>query len=133
MTQLIKKLSEHNILLILGIVYTIVCTIVLLVPLGDLPKVDVDLPLDKVVHSIIHLFLALLWLLVLFTKSPDINPIKYAVSIFIACLVYGIIIELLQQTLTNSRQSDSWDVVANSIGALIGILLFWRIKHYFRT
>ncbi len=49
----------------------------------------------------------------------------------ILAFIYGIIIEILQGELTTSRSADFNDVLANSIGIVIGILLVFLAKTQF--
>lgn len=49
----------------------------------------------------------------------------------ILAFIYGIIIEILQGELTTSRSADFNDVLANSIGIVIGILLVSLAKTQF--
>ncbi len=45
---------------------------------------------------------------------------------------YGLIIEVLQATLTNTRQADFYDFLANTMGAFVGlvVLLFYKNKFF---
>ena len=54
--------------------------------------------------------------------------IDFIVMICILAFIYGIIIEILQGELTTSRSADFKDVLANSVGILIGILLVFLAK-----
>jgi glycopeptide antibiotics resistance protein len=38
-------------------------------------------------------------------------------------IIYGMIIEVLQYTLTVNRQGDIMDALANSMGAIVGLML----------
>jgi glycopeptide antibiotics resistance protein len=51
------------------------------------------------------------------------KPIFY-IAIALALVVYGIVIELLQGSATTYRTPDVWDVLANSIGVILGSLTF---------
>ena len=42
---------------------------------------------------------------------------------FISAFLFGIVIEILQHTVTESRQADYKDVIANVVGALIAVLI----------
>lgn len=53
---------------------------------------------------------------------------------FIFAIVFGIIIEVLQKVLTEHRQADYKDVIANVIGALIAVIIinlitYWKVKN----
>ncbi|WP_232734666.1 VanZ family protein [Polaribacter sp. ALD11] len=83
-----------------------------------LPKYDVSIShLDKWQHCFAYFTLSLSWLFALYKKSK-----KYL--IVVCCILFGIVIEFLQNTITNYRTGDYFDVVANSVGVLSGLLAF---------
>jgi len=46
-------------------------------------------------------------------------------------LCYGVLIEILQETLTKDRSADLFDVIANTVGIILAIqtfLIFRRFK-----
>lgn len=47
--------------------------------------------------------------------------------VLVIAIIYGIIIEVFQDVFTLTRTADYLDVVANSIGAISG-LVFLRVK-----
>lgn len=77
--------------------------------------------LDKVKHCVAYFFLALSWMLV-FKEIGKQPKIKYI--ILFTCIVYGIIIEVLQSVLTNYREASFLDILANSTGVLLAMLIF---------
>lgn len=128
MQQLIKKLSGHKTLGIIAIAYTVFITIMLLVPSqGLLPQQD-KIPYDKAAHLIINCVLIVFWLLFFYKKENKMMAVTTIYVVFGLCLLYGIIIEALQYILTTYRQADMLDVVANTIGLLIGVGLFRKVK-----
>lgn len=76
---------------------------------------------DKIIHFGAYFVLALSWLL-----SFKINEESKKTTLLIAFLVfvYGIIIEVLQGTLTDYRQVDIYDIIANFIGIVVAFLFF---------
>jgi VanZ family protein len=48
--------------------------------------------------------------------------------IVIVCVIYGILIEFLQETLTVYRISDYKDVLANTIGIILAIIVYNKIS-----
>jgi VanZ family protein len=58
---------------------------------------------------------------------------KEIFSILILCLTYGIIIEVLQHLFVDSRQADILDVLANTIGIIIGTIVYWKAKNRIKT
>ncbi len=76
---------------------------------------------DKVYHGIAYFVLMLSWLYS-FYKTENFNQkIKYLI---LGCFIYGIIIEVLQTTITSYRTASYLDVLANSIGILLAVLTF---------
>ncbi len=53
-------------------------------------------------------------------------------SLIIVCLSigYGILIEILQETFTQTRKADIMDVAANAAGAIVAllVLVLWKAK-----
>ncbi|MGV8945947.1 MAG: VanZ family protein [Lutibacter sp.] len=76
---------------------------------------------DKILHAFGYFILTISWLLVLRRKS---NRLKSIILIAFTVFIYGIIIEILQGTLTNYRQADLHDVFANLAGITVSILFF---------
>lgn len=81
---------------------------------------------DKLVHFIFYLVGALL-------GSHFLREISQAklrlpntiLMITLSMLIYGIIIEVLQELLTLARSAEWGDVVANTLGALSGAAIIW--------
>ena len=85
----------------------------------------IDIPqIDKLVHFTFYfvaVILAFLYLTALFGKRVTFNKILLISLLF--AWVYGIIMEVLQSTLTTARSGEMYDVWANCFGGLIGVLL----------
>jgi VanZ family protein len=45
-----------------------------------------------------------------------------------ACIIYGIIIEVLQSVITDYRTGDYFDVMANTFGVLLALTIFNQIS-----
>lgn len=103
--------------------WLVLITILSLIELGNegAPRVD---QLDKVVHFLFHYVLS--FLLLFHLKYDDVlfqvKRIFYFVFFF--SLIYGVLIEGLQAVLTLRRESDLWDVLANTLGCLTCLLSF---------
>lgn len=76
---------------------------------------------DKIVHIGAYLLLTLSWLL---SYKKSATSLKNHFLIALAVFVYGIIIEVLQATLTNYRQADMYDMFANLVGITLAFLFF---------
>jgi len=85
--------------------------------------------MDKMVHFIFHLIFVVLGSLFLKEKTREaFQPNKGILRILIVAILYGIVIEILQNVMPFGRAAEIWDVLANTMGALFGGLL---IKKYF--
>ena len=100
-----------------AVLITIVIAFLSLVRMGKQPVNFAYL--DKIEHSIAYTVLTFFWLLAFGKTTRN----KLIVVIF--CVFYGIIIEVLQGENTY-RTFDFADMFANSIGTVIGLLLFNR-------
>jgi VanZ family protein len=90
-------------------------------PGKDLPKLHLFDNFDKVVHFIFFFVFAYLWAVV--GKSTfRILAITLLISI-----AYGTFIEYYQKNFVAGRSFDVWDIVADSLGALVAVLL---LKYY---
>lgn len=76
--------------------------------------------IDKFEHAFAYAFLSFFWFV-----SCELGKVKIKLLYLIMVLVaYGVVIEILQTTLTASRTGDLLDVLANSIGVLVGWFIF---------
>ena len=113
-----------KILLVIALLYTIALAVLSLLSSDDLPDVEVEY-VDKFVHTIAYALLCLLWYSVL-------KSFKFSKALLVAAaiaIIYGIILEELQGTLTEGRTLDLYDVLANCIGVgFISSILIIRNK-----
>jgi len=124
MLKRIKTLFKDNL-----IFFAIAITLVILyLSLMKMPNTGIEIKhIDKGYHSIAYFVLTLSWLLS-FYKKPNK---KYLIVIL--CIILGIIIEVLQDTITVYRTADYFDVLANSVGVLFALVIFnifLRKKNY---
>ena len=122
MLKHIKVLLEDNAILI-AVFFTISITIGSLVK-SDVIAVEIVSISDKTIHFIAYFFLMLSWLYVFFKKKSFSKNVKF---IFIGCIVFGIIIEILQGVTTTYRTLSFLDVAANTLGVLFASSVF----HFF--
>ena len=83
--------------------------------------------MDKYYHSFAYFTVTMSWLSFFQIKNNTIK-FRFLFLIIIALIVFGIVIELLQRSLTNYRLFDYQDMIANTIGVLIASLLFLGIR-----
>ena len=100
----------------------------MLLPFSGSTKIAIPY-LDKIIHGIIYAIFFIVWLLYILKAKREIKGAYWVVSIVL--FIYGIIIEVLQGSFVANRTQDYWDVVANTIGILVGIVLFYIIKKTF--
>lgn len=110
----------------LAVGWTLLIAVLCLVKFTDLPSIGVS-GADKYVHFTLHFVFTMLWGYYLWLKLNEIALTKI-IFVVTSSLCYGILIEILQETLTTTRRADIFDVVANFSGALVALLLFILIK-----
>lgn len=118
--------SVGKIIGVVATLYTILLTIGSLIkPVHVVPKVT---NFDKLLHAGAYFGLAVLWLLFYFMYKKitvkKSTQLKTYLIIALILIGYGIVIEVMQGSLTIYRQPDVWDVLANTIGVLCGCLCF---------
>lgn len=113
----------RNYFLYIALFLTILITVGSLIPPKNLVQVKVP-SFDKIVHMGAYFLLALSWLIGSVKKQ---NKLIHAIAVAFLVVIYGIIIEALQLTITNARQGDMYDVIANSIGVLAALLFFTKV------
>ena len=132
MTLRINQLLGRNFTLFLAVSYTIFVTIAFLSPSTGLSRFIFKIPfipIDKLVHFIIHTILLLLWVFYFWKQHNQKLKRRQYSYIFLSCIMYGIIIELLQDVYVPSRQGDVFDIFANTIGTFVGLFMFFKIKN----
>jgi len=123
-----KRELRVKILQFCSLAYTLGITVLLLFPATIAPKIDVP-SFDKIGHLVVFAVLVILWGLFISAKkaSTDFNIYKVLLGAFI----YGIVIEALQGLFIASRTADGWDLLANTVGILLGWIIFRQIKKVF--
>ena len=117
----IKLLLKRSYLPI-AVIITITIAFLSLIKLGKQP-INIS-HLDKIEHLIAYCSLGISWLLT-FRENKKIMYKNYL--IVIVCVFYGIIIEVLQTTLTTYREASILDIVANTAGVLLALLIFNKV------
>lgn len=103
-----------------AVMWTLLIFIACFIPGNEIPDIHVPLA-DKWVHFILFGGFTFLWLLV----SPGIQRNKF---FFISLTggIFGWLIEELQGLLSFlGRAKDLYDIYADALGALLGVLLFY--------
>ena len=93
----------------------------------QLPKFDL-LASDKLAHASAYCLLAWLALSGLArVRRPLALPYAYCLGIFLFAAGYGALMEVVQYTFFPNRFFEVDDMIANTVGAAIGWLVFARI------
>lgn len=104
-------------------------TVMSLVSFEDDNSLDISIPyFDKLVHFTFYFIAGILG--GLFGREISkgrFSKTKVLGISFVGLVFYGIIIEVLQSSMTTYRSGELMDVMANSAGALLGTLLIWGV------
>ena len=109
--------------LLLALGYAITLATVSLITLKDLPNVHISFA-DKIFHFLAYSLFVVLWYFA-FLYSFSFRQIKAIRYAFIWAVLFGLAIEILQDTLTATRALDIYDALANTLGALIASIILW--------
>lgn len=83
-------------------------------------------------HAFAYFVLGMVWITYfLFKKSQDFNFNRVVFYISLAVIAFGMLIEVLQGTLTEYRTPDWADILANSIGVLIALGFWFTFQKFF--
>lgn len=118
MQMLIQTLYKDR-FIYLAIAVTCLIAFLSLIQLGEAPVLVSHS--DKYQHVIAYCTLGFTWILAI-KKAHQNLKVRYLIAI--TCAIYGILIEVLQETTTSYRTASVLDVVANVVGICIALLLF---------
>jgi len=101
---------------------------------GNDSNFDIKIPnMDKYVHAVMYFVLSFTISLNLYqeyTKYKSMTMVMWAVVIPI---LFGGLIEVMQDKFTVSRTGDALDLVADAIGAILGYLFAsWFVPRHFK-
>lgn len=82
---------------------------------------------DKVIHIIAYCLFTLLWFFT-FNSKLNLRKIKSIALAASLSIGLGILIEILQSVLTQTRQGEFKDVIANVIGTIVAVILVMSMK-----
>ena len=107
--------------LYLGVLWFITITVLFALPGSAFPKDDFlgDIHFDKWVHF--GFFFILLWL---WCKGLYKGNRQIFFWLILAASIYGFIVEIAQDKLVINRSFDIGDWIADTIGAIAGVLFF---------
>ena len=99
-------------------------------PGRDIPHISFLelLAFDKWVHAGIFFVLAVLMIRGLrlqFQNWWSRNAVLFSLTF---CVLYGGVLELMQEAVFEERAADIYDFIANSFGAIVGVLLYRKLS-----
>ena len=104
----------------LSLIYLTIIAFLSLLPPNDFPELPLFPGADKVVHTCLYLGLA--WL-ACWSMHAEHKKIWYFLIILLS-ISWGAIMELFQFLMHLGRSFDLYDILGNSIGTLIGVLIY---------
>ncbi len=107
--------------LIIAVFYSAALATVSLIKINNLPEVGISFA-DKIFHFFVYSVLAFLWFNTFFFKFKY-QKIKAIIFAALFSIAFGIIIEVLQGSVTASRHTDVYDAIANTFGVLITVVI----------
>ena len=109
-----------------AICWTVIIAFLCLITFRELPSIGVA-GADKYVHVVLHFAFIMFWG---FYVSLTQNEIKISkiIRLVILSILYGIVIEVLQELFTTTRHADILDVLANFTGAILALMAFVLMK-----
>ena len=121
-----QKLLGARILFFIAFAYTMTLTWFSLIRMNFRVHLGDFNPTDKMLHAGAYLFLVLFWKIFFIIKKDNSSSYKSNLLwVGLGCFLFGMLIEVLQGTLTSYRTPDWWDIVANSTGVILAVLVFW--------
>ena len=108
------------------LIWTCIILYLSFTPLPTWPAIKTldQLAFDKLVHIGMYSVLSFSLFFGLFRQNHSVPKSLFILICIIYCALFGITIEILQPILTNYRQFEVMDMVANSIGSITGYFLF---------
>lgn len=108
---------------LLAITWTVLIVIACLIPGSGMPKVNIAMA-DKWVHFIIFAGFSFLWL-----QTRPKAGMTAGLFWFLLSVLLGYLVEVLQGSgITKGRAFDWYDVLADAIGGLLGVLLYFAMR-----
>jgi len=118
MLKLIKNWLQDKAVYI-AVIITVTIVFLSLINPSSIPTPSIHVS-DKIMHTFAYFSLMLSWKFV-FNKRREL---RFSIIIFFLLFLFGIVLELLQASLTTYRTADWRDVIANTIGLLMGLFMY---------
>ncbi len=112
----------------LAISWLIMVTVLLCIPGSSFPKKSwfVDIWIDKWAHIILFAIMVILWGMAMGKNYPTSRSTLGSLILIGVCVIlYGVGMELIQRFFIYNRSFEWKDILADSAGALMGVLIGW--------
>ena len=111
------------------ICWIVIITVLSLSSFEDIDTAAISIPhLDKLVHFFFYFVAAILGVLLIREQTKGrLNLSRSIIFATLIVIIYGIVIEVIQDTFTQSRSGELYDVLANSLGAFFGAGLIFKL------
>ncbi len=113
----------RKLLLLVAVIYTLALVIASLINLNGVPSLGSSFD-DKIYHIVAYMILALFWLFYFKPFKTKYIPL----FVLFALVLLGYLLELLQYLVNPNRTYDTYDLIANTIGALIGTFIAIKLN-----
>lgn len=84
---------------------------------------------DLIDHFAVY---ALLSILMMSVSKPENKALKKTILVILTSSLIGILFEYGQHWLTSIRQFSFFDAVANFFGVLLGVIIFWCLRLFYK-
>ena len=114
----------------LALLWTCIVTVLSLVTIGNIGS-SIPIPnKDKYVHFTFYFVFVVVWFL--FAKRTNMTK-KIKWIVLFSAIGYGILMEICQGIISSNRSPEVMDVLANSIGAITGLIFITIILKKYKT
>lgn len=103
-----------RIFLLFSVLWATVILVLSLMPGRDLPEININY-IDKVGHAVVYGVFALL----IYKTGVSYKIATPILVCMVIPIVYGILMELMQDLLSTDRFADVYDAAANAFGAIV--------------
>jgi VanZ family protein len=115
----------------LALTWTFVVAFLCLASFGNMPNVGLQ-NADKYAHFTFHFVFTVLWFLYFNFKRTESSNAKTILMVFLLSFIYGISVEIMQGMFTINRKADIFDVLANTTGAVMAVIVIRLYQKYLR-
>lgn len=127
---MLKLLKYSYVPIIISLLILYLCCFI---PTNDIPDIEIKflIPIDKIVHFCMYLGLSGATAInYIYLKKGKVDGIKMLLCAFLLPILYGGLIELLQNYYFPPRSGDWFDFLADVLGSLTALPIALEFKKY---